>query len=206
MFIYVAFLGQKQQLLQQDAEMEEQKQQFTAQHESIKRQNFENSFFQLLNLHSQTFAWMHERKTGGTFFKYCYDEMKGAFNHIQPKGKTHGGQWIELEQKSDKGNAVEAYLFTYNPRHQLARYFRNFYHLIKFVKQSDISNKRRYTSLVTAQLSSYEIALLFYNCISPLGEEKFKPLVEEFGLLEQLDKKMLLHPSDEGFYGKGAYE
>ena len=60
LLIFVAFLAQKQQLLRQEQELEEQAKQFRMQHESIKLQNFENSFFQLLNLHNQNFR-MHPR-------------------------------------------------------------------------------------------------------------------------------------------------
>ena len=50
LLIYATFLAQQKQIAQQDSELEDQKQQFQLQHESIKRQNFEASFFQLLHL------------------------------------------------------------------------------------------------------------------------------------------------------------
>src|SRR5260370_5406523 len=78
LLIYVAFLGQKLQLLfqreeienqkeqfaheqalqkeqaaQQEKELERQRAQFPIQNESIKLQNYESSFFQLLHLHNQ---------------------------------------------------------------------------------------------------------------------------------------------------------
>jgi len=87
----------------------------------------------------------------------------------------------------------------------LGHYFRNLYHIIKFVKFSNIEPKRRYTSLVRAQLSKFELLFLFYNCFIRYGEG-FKPYVEEFGLLEHLDKKLLLHPSHAEFYASSAYE
>lgn len=57
MFIYVAFLGQKQQLLLQRQEMKEQEGQFRLQQKSIRKQNFETAsvadFFQFVT----TFNW-----------------------------------------------------------------------------------------------------------------------------------------------------
>jgi hypothetical protein len=73
------------------------------------------------------------------------------------------------------------------------------------VKTSDVQDKRRYTSLARAQLSQYELALLFYNGISPLGE-KFKPVIEEFGLLENLDETLLFEPGHEEFYDQKAFK
>jgi len=87
----------------------------------------------------------------------------------------------------------------------LAPYFRNLYHVIKFVKTSDIQDKRRYTSLARAQLSKHELFLLFYDCLSSQGKG-FKPLVEEFGLLEHFDKKLLLNQSHAELYASSAYQ
>src|SRR5207249_4987111 len=96
-------------------------------------------------------------------------------------------------------------------KHQedLAHYFRTLYHIIKLVKFSEVivkaEDKRRYTSLARAQLSAFELALLFYNGISKQGEG-FRPWIEEFGLLEHLDERYLLHPLHEGLYSEKAYK
>ena len=61
-------------------------------------------------------------------------------------------------------------------------------------------------SLVRAQLSAYELALLFYNGLSKYGEG-FKPWIEEFGLLEHLDKDhLLLDPTHKVLYDKKAFK
>src|SRR4051812_4071174 len=61
LFIYVTFLAQKRQLRQQDAELEDQKVQFQKQQDSMERQSFENTFFQLLRIHDKiTAALVHE--------------------------------------------------------------------------------------------------------------------------------------------------
>ena len=67
----------------------------------------------------------------------------------------------------------------------------------KFVDNSSIENKRLYTNLIRAQLSSFELALLFYNSLSDMGREKFKPLIEKYSLLKTVPKKALIHAPDE---------
>lgn len=37
-------------------------------------------------------------------------------------------------------------------------------------------------------MSSYEVLLLFYNCIWSVGKKHFKQLVEEYHLLEHINK------------------
>ena len=84
-------------------------------------------------------------------------------------------------------------------------YFRNLYNIMKFIKNSTITNKKLYTNIIRAQLSSYELVLLFYNCLSEVGNQKFKPLVEEFALLKNMDFKDLIDPEHEHLYESSAY-
>ena len=227
LFIYVAFLGQKQQLKlqseqfeieqrqqetqikQQQGELEDQRRQFKIQNESIMRQAFESSFFQLLNLHNQIVTTMRgtdmfNRKEyfGRACFEQWYDDAKKF-------AREKDGQPIDLP-------TIDRYMALYKVHQgELGHYFRNLYHVIKFVKESEAlkdadaateyNNRRRYTSLVRATLSQYELALLFYNGVSDNGE-KFKPLIEEFGLLENFDRDVLHDkPEDEKLYAPEAF-
>jgi hypothetical protein len=211
MFIYVAFLGQKQQLLLQREEMEGQEEQFQLQQESIKRQNFESGFFQLLNMQNQIASGMRDSSgvkfEGRDCFRLWYGDFKLDFSDYLirrlNKSLPHDPQNREL---------VIVYYeeFYESLQGDLGHYFRSLYHIIKFVKTSEVvtsyEDQRRYTSLVRAQLSAFELAFLFYNGISHFGMEKFKPLIEEFGLLENLDEKLLLHSSHENFYDPKAFK
>ena len=112
------------------------------------------------------------------------------------------------EGKTKEGVANMIYLDFYH-KHQsdVGHYFRSLYHIIKFIDLSDIKDKHLYTDLVRAQLSSFELTLLFYNCISDLGREKFKPLVEKYALLKNMPMDLLIdqpyHPS---LYAPSAYK
>jgi hypothetical protein len=46
--------------------------------------------------------------------------------------------------------------------------------------------KKIYSNLLRAQLSNDELKLLFSNCLSDKGKEKFKPLVEKYAMLKTL--------------------
>ena len=63
MFIYVAFLGQRLQLVKQDEEAEKQQENFAIQQKSILLQQFESSFFQLLNLQCEIANKVHQKMT-----------------------------------------------------------------------------------------------------------------------------------------------
>jgi|AntRauTorckE6833_2_1112554.scaffolds.fasta_scaffold11005_4 hypothetical protein len=55
--------------------------------------------------------------------------------------------------------------------------------------------------------TSYELTLLFYNCLSDLGFEKFKPLVEKYALLKNISYSLLIDKHGEaGLYDRSAFE
>ena len=88
----------------------------------------------------------------------------------------------------------------------VGHYFRSLYNIVKFVDKSDIKDKKIYTNLLRAQLSSNELKLLLYNCLSSLGKEKFKPLVEKYSLLKSVNVRDLLHgESDAELYDASAF-
>ena len=238
------FLAQQKQITQQDeqlenqkrhfdaelniheAEQKEQQEQFRLQHESIKRQNFESSFFQLLNLQRelqtqlQTDTIVTDKngikntlKTvhGKECFRVFRDDINTQYRANRARARLIASEFPNEEEHvpSETEQALIAYTQVYNAQQQqLAHYFRNLYHIFKFVATSDIADKRRYTSLVRAQLSAYELAVLFYNAVSPHGEG-FKKYVEAFGLLEHLNEQLLLDPShadNKDFYADCAYK
>jgi hypothetical protein len=133
---------------------------------------------------------------GRVCFQHWYEEFRITFKN--------GNQYATL---ADSEQFVQQQYLTFYASQEanLAHYFRNLYHLFKFVKDSPARDKRRYTSLARAQLSAYELLLLFYDGLSPKGE-KFKPLIEEFGLLEHLEEKHLARHSHKGFYKPSAYK
>lgn len=74
-------------------------------------------------------------------------------------------------------------------------YFRNLYRLVKIVDEKNFDSdliedykiKYSYTSIVRSQLSDAEIKWLFFNCLSEKGYEKFKPLIEKYTLLKNIN-------------------
>ncbi|HIE44840.1 MAG TPA: hypothetical protein EYP87_01385 [Flavobacteriaceae bacterium] len=74
----------------------------------------------------------------------------------------------------------------------LGHYFRNLYHIFKFIDNSEITDKSQYSSLVRAQLSNFELVILFYNSITDYGNLKFKPLIEKYKILKNINIETLI--------------
>ena len=193
---------QREELVASRAELTGQRLQLQQQTDTFELQRFEDSFFALLGAHGEIVGAMdlvnaqgHVTKSRDCF-KVWYQRLHGSHAHhaIYPDGKT-------LE-------AVQSVYAKFYEDHQaeIGHYFRHLYHIVKFVKEAPVKNKGKYTSLVRAQLSAYEHLLLFYNCLSEQGIDKFKPLVEEFSLLENMPKRLLLAPSLHiGLFAAAAY-
>tara|TARA_R100001230_G_C5578341_1_gene98025 strand:- start:306 stop:479 length:174 start_codon:yes stop_codon:yes gene_type:complete len=47
--------------------------------------------------------------------------------------------------------------------------------------------------------------MLFYNCLSQFGDKKFKPLIEEYHLLQNMPKNPLINKTHLRLYNKSAF-
>lgn len=71
----------------------------------------------------------------------------------------------------------------------LDHYFRYLYRILKFIDETDLideEKKYRYASMFRAQLSEFELVLIYYNGLSNVGCEKLKPLLEKFSVLKNI--------------------
>jgi len=181
---------------------------------TMQKQRFETTFFSLLTLHNSIVnsidltvkpiqyvlgdrsSTPNEKKYGRDCFVTFYQGLKIAYHGEK---KSHNENEDELE-------IVKNAYFHFFSKHEydLAHYFRTLYHLIKFIDQSEIQDKQRYVSLVRAQLSSHELLLLFYNCLSVVGT-KFKPYMAKYHFLKNMNTDLLLDKSHEIFYDSSAY-
>lgn len=137
--------------------------------------DFERAFFQLLEHHRQNvisidFGSSDSHKTG-----------QDAFKSMEYRMRNNSSQGFQA-----------ARVTTYDKyKNDLGHYFRFLYHLIRFVHNSNISEKYFYIQLVRATLSEAELIFIALNCAYGEGFEKFKPLVEEYCLLHNLSEQSL---------------
>lgn len=199
--IYLAFLGQKLDLIYQNEElrlnreelketrevMNQQKKEFELQNKMLSNQNFQNLFFQMLRNHSDIVNHIDlgggtSRVSGRDCFGQIYNDFRNEYRKL-------------VNDIADEDSRIErAYNISYNKfRIDLSHYFRNLYNFAKLIDEADISENDRITfiNILKAQLSTYELALLFYNCLSPYGSKKFKPLVEKYQMVKNLPESVL---------------
>lgn len=211
--LYLTYSSQKK-------ELQESRVILLNQNELITKQQFENTFFNLINLHNQIVSQIdtiHIRRTqsgkgtteekttinGRDCFVRFYENFRNLHYDLSKNHST-----LKTPIYTDKGDFIDAaYVeFFRNRESDLGHYFRNLYHIVKFVDRSDVLNKKEYTNILRAQLSTGELLLLYFNCLSRYGKNKFKPLVEKYSLLKNIAENEELSRYDyKDLYDKNAF-
>ena len=228
--LIVTLLYQKEELKLQREELKEtrnelnaQKLEFQEQNKTMKRQRFENTFFNMLSLQQEIIANLsYEYYASPNIRPHNIPEeifYKGA-----PKGQLHGRETFEGIYKHAiieyngarhadgiikilKQNGYIAYpVISVTTRFD--HYFRHLYHIYKFVDTSDLiedSERYDYACIIRSQLSDYELVMMFYNCLTANGRDKFKPLIEKYAVFNNLRLELLAKVNDKEEYAQGAY-
>lgn len=248
--VYTVYL-QKKELSLQRLELEQTREEFKIQNITLKKQRFENTFFQLQSLHNEIidklkidiFDGNYEKKAffegaikqlkykspSLSYYKFTFylklqeNEIKLYFSN---KGETYDflsklddNEIREMSQLTSNDihdflaitvETKEQYIqrdyldFFIEHQHSLGHYFRNLYHIFKYIYYTDLiveSEKPLYSNLMRAQLSSGELVLLFYNSLTPiryfserpnLGFPKFKYLIDHYDILQNMSHSLLL--------------
>lgn len=225
--IIFTILLQRKELGYQRNELKETRKEFIIQNKTLKSQRFENTFYNLVSLHNQIVNDIDYDRT-----RYNRDRSMVV---ITVKGRDvfrdRFNNLNSMLEESDEENVNKTYLEFYKERKtDFGHYFRNLYRIIKMIHETEFvtfeeldldSNnqvdlekynlcnfiqKYKYTCIVRAQLSDYELLLLFYNCLSENGIEKFKPLVEEYALLKNLPQEDIIYPNLLSLFNDSAYK
>lgn len=156
------------------------------------KQDLERAFFEMVRLHNDIVKDLDLRSitakrvtVGRDCFRVFCDRLRKIYDTLQGFGTRE--------------RAVRAYdRFHKKHQHEVGHYFRNFYRILKLVDKSDVdvTEKRNYAGILRAQLSSYELLLMFYSTVHPKGE-KLKPLVEKYAMFKNLEMRLLFSSREE---------
>ena len=187
----------------QRSELNDAKDQFS-------KQATDNVFFQMLKLHNDIvdsiytenkFVPQPNKKDpacrGREAFVYFHKELVEYSKHTHKERAQTDDEYFDV-----------LFMKLYNDfQSHLGHYFRYLYNIFKFIKSEKVTddNKVFFSKLVRSQLSNYELSILFYNCLSELGNKKFKPLVEEFALFKNLPPDLMLDKSHYNLYDSKAW-
>lgn len=186
----------------QRIELEETRKVFEEQTETQRLQRFEQTLFQLLHLHTETVQNLSSKKfssDGRDVFDGVKRDLESFIEGIrESRYDGYGGTISVIIDKAINVEQVNQYLTKYyydyfykDHEQNLSHYFRQLYHIFKFIHNSNLiedEKKSFYATLVRAQLSQNELyALLFNSMIEDQGNPRFLYLINKYNLLKNFN-------------------
>lgn len=211
--VFVTFWLQRKELDLQRQELKAQREEFTQQNKTLKLQRFENTFFNMMQLQQQIVNDLYIKLSSREkIYQHTTDGFSSGevvmdasvrgrlvfeYIYFHKKHQEKTGVYVDINQFGILGYPKAPYV------ELLDHYFRHLYTILRYVDETDAfminddgesdkeiewNKKYHYTTIVRATLSKYELLLLYYNGLSKYGNEKLKPLIEKYALLNNLDK------------------
>ncbi len=207
--IIVTLWMQKYELKQQREELEDTRKVMKDQHEemeqqnaSLQRQTFENTFFNMLEMHNEIVQAIRihgNRATGRLLFADLLNSLQMSANRRAGDTDSTAGT------KTKETISIKVYEELYEENEaRVGHYSRTLYNMMRYIDEQGGEHRMTYARLVRAQLSSNELMLLYYNGLGKYGREKFKPLIEKHALLKHL-RDSPGHLSAEHRYADSAF-
>ena len=211
LMMYGAYKMQQEDLRLTREEMQETRKEFETQNATLKRQEFETTFFHLLELHHQIVNGILYKSSsnnlyqGRQFFTFKYNELKQRYGdyYLRLCGLSTKKEITEEEFDSDCVQSVLSDVFP-DIEQQIGHYYNNIHQTLRLLDKSILNDddKMDFAKLLAAQLSSDELHLSFYYCIYKKKDKDFRDLVHRYKILDVMDNesplnKELLHLLDE---------
>lgn len=204
LFSGLAFGGLLITVLYQREDLGLTKEELKLTREEIKTQHLETTFFHMLRLHQDVVAGIDLQKqtTKGQQETRGRDCFRVFWNRIERPYKD--------EKKKNQNGDERAFVTTaYNSlweqsQSDLGHYFRGLYNVFKYLSEHDFNDKKQYGNIARAQLSDYELVILFYNCLSERGRN-FIRYAKEFAIFDNLDISLLLNKEHVRFLDVEAF-
>ena len=211
LFSGLAFAGLISTLLMQRRELELQRNELKQTRLNFEQQRFETTLFSILELFVDHISSLESgggetQMKGRAVLEYYASEL---IDQIQFDYDPENEEDVPTDTGFSPQDQAVIYLDTYHLilEADLGPYFRLLYNIMRHIESASLDplDSQKYAKIVRAHLSSSEVKLLMFNCVSELGLE-FKPWVEKYSLLKHLkpsvydrNPKMIEHFSDQAF-------
>lgn len=169
--------------------------------EALSTQAVENTFFNIVELHHKI---VENLKVDLALIDDSYKKYKAVstgigYDQVQVDSSVQGREVfqkiIEYIAHPNRTSAtiIKRYISIQDQHnHILGHYFRNLYQALKLIDKYDesilnLSQKKKYASILRAQLSTKELILIFINGLDGVTDTgKFKNLLIKYAMLEHL--------------------
>lgn len=186
LFTGLAFAGVIISVILQTQELKEARTEFKGQKEALQNQEFDNKFFQMLNLLNNITENFNIESDGKQYQgKEIFEFLKNKFQEcIQNENYQSQNNEKFLDFQSAFNNFNNSYDTTFK------YYFINLYQILKYINVyiKDEEEAKEYTNMLRAQLTKNQLVLLAYNAIGvqDFTTNDYQLLVEKYSFFEHL--------------------
>lgn len=157
-----------------------------SQDEAIKRQQFETTYFSLLEQQQIIRSHLKGNIGDNTYEGIAYlQRLKSQLTDALSELNYIQAEVVEENKVMLKNMVNELYMeiFLSNVSN-LGHYFRHLYHILKYINDSQLSDSKKYADFLQSQLSNDELYMIAINGISNYGRKNMLPLMDKYKFLE----------------------
>lgn len=196
----------------------EQRKQFDDTNKNSEQSRFETTFFNLLSMLddvrnnvNQNIKINFVSSKSSTIYDYyaCLKRYYDDYPKTSKKTEFHtlmknlNNKSLPSQMEIAEGSLQDFYdSFMKENKCNIGYYFRYIYNTINFAinERKDYEDQTKYLNILIAQLSNEELALIFYDALSTYGknkhgEKKFKEILNQYQIFENIDESYLLERS-----------
>ena len=183
------------------------------QRKDIALERFESNLFELIHIQqdiTNNLIFVEKKGNenivqaqGRDVFQYVYEDynfgLKGKYGNTTPT--IAGVKTLMQYQNVNRYTDLKELGY-------LDHYFSHLYRIFKYINDSEIiddKNKYKYSCIVRANLSQYELIMLFYNSLSSNGNKNFKELIETYAIFNNIRLELLAKQEHKDLYSNRAY-
>lgn len=215
--VIIAILLQRQELKLQRKELELTREEmkltrleFNQQNETLTKQQFENTFFQMISMYrdntEKMSADIQGKQSEGKALFHAFSKklnedinyfMKKRFNKNNDNAEDKFFDSLETEKlKLTINEVVTIYERRYKSlEDEFIKYFSTITIILKLVDQANINDKFFYISILKSHFTKYETLVVFYQTISQDPKNEFRKLVDRYSIVNDLEVKLIMNPN-----------
>jgi len=215
--VIIAILLQRQELKLQRNELELTREEmmltrneFNQQNETLTKQQFENTFFQMISMYrdntEKISVHIDGNKAEGKLLFYMFNRnlvatfntfMKKRFDKNLENGNMESDFYANIESEKLKFSINE--LVTIYERNfkkiedELVKYFSTLNIILKLIDESNVKDKFFYVSILKSHFTKYETLIIFYHTLLHDQNSEYRKLIDKFNIVDDLDVRLLVN-------------
>lgn len=215
--VIIAILLQRQELKLQRKELaltrEEMKLtriEFNQQNETLTKQQFENTFFQMISMYRDNTEKMSvdiqgEQSEGKPLFHAFTKKLNGDINffmknRFNKNNDNAEDKFFENLEREKLKLTINELVTIYEKRYksledEFIKYFSTISIILKLIDQANIDDKFFYISILKSHFTKYETLIVFYQTISLDQESEFRKLIDRYSIINDLEVKLIMNPN-----------